>query len=137
MVRSERQLIERLNHNLLFRWFIGRGMDVAVWLPTVFSKDRDRRLVAEIARKLMAQLLGHKEVRSLLSDDHFSADVILIEAWASMKCFQSKPAPPEPRSGRDPAGAERKPEGTPASTTTETPKPQAVITPPAMTNQDT
>ena len=73
--------MEQLDHNLLFRWFVGLGIDDPVCGATVFSKDRDRLLVAEIARKLIAQMPVHKEARSLLSDDHFSADVILIEAW--------------------------------------------------------
>ena len=73
-VRSERQLMEQLNYNLLFRWFVGLGIDDPVWVPTVFSKNRARLLDADFAKKFMSQLLAHKEVRGLLSDDHFSVD---------------------------------------------------------------
>jgi transposase len=102
-IRSERQLMEQLDYNLLFRWFVGLGIDDPVWVPTVFTKNRDRLLDADVAAKFMAQLLAHKEVRKLLSDEHFSVDGTLIEAWASMKSFQPKPdaaAPDEP--GGDP-----------------------------------
>ncbi len=108
-IRSERQLMEQLDYNLLFRWFVGLGIDDPVWVPTVFTKNRDRLLDADVAAKFMAQLLSHKEVRKLLSDEHFSVDGTLIEAWASMKSFQPKapaatpdepdgdpPAPPAP-----------------------------------------
>ena len=105
-IRSERQLMEQLDYNLLFRWFVGLGIDDAVWVPTVFSKNRDRLLEADVAAKFMEQLLAHKEVRQLLSDEHFSVDGTLIEAWASMKSFQPKPGasvPDEP--GGDPPPA--------------------------------
>src|SRR5687767_6922938 len=71
-IRSERQLMEQLDYNLLFRWFVGLGIDDPVWVPTVFTKNRDRLLVADVAAKFMEQLLAHKEVRRLLSDEHFS-----------------------------------------------------------------
>lgn len=93
-IRSERQLMEQLDYNLMFRWFVGLGIDDAVWVPTVFSKNRDRLLDADVAAKFMSQLLAHKEVRGLLSDEHFSVDGTLIEAWASMKSFQPVAAPP-------------------------------------------
>ena len=93
-IRSERQLMEQLDYNLMFRWFVGLGIDDAVWVPTVFSKNRDRLLDADVAAKFMSQLLAHKEVRGLLSDEHFSVDGTLIEAWASMKSFQPTPTPP-------------------------------------------
>ena len=86
-VRSERQLMEQLDYNLMFRWFVGLGIDDAVWVPTVFTKNRDRLLDADVGRKFLEQLLAHKEVRKLLSDEHFSVDGTLIEAWASMKSF--------------------------------------------------
>lgn len=95
-IRSERQLMEQLDYNLMFRWFVGLGIDDAVWVPTVFSKNRDRLLDADVAAKFMSQLLAHKEVRSLLSDEHFSVDGTLIEAWASMKSFQPMPPPDAP-----------------------------------------
>ena len=92
-IRSERQLMEQLDYNLMFRWFVGLGIDDAVWVPTVFSKNRDRLLDADVAAKFMNQLLAHKEVRGLLSDEHFSVDGTLIEAWASMKSFEPSAAP--------------------------------------------
>ena len=108
-IRSERQLMEQIDYNLLYRWFVGLGIDDPVWVPTVFTKNRDRLLEADVAGKFLARLLAHKEVRTLLSDDHFSVmrdacfqhDGTLIEAWASMKSFQPKPelAAPEGNGG--------------------------------------
>lgn len=89
-VRSERQLMEQMEYNLLFRWFVGLGIDDAVWVPTVFTKNRDRLLTTEMSRKVMAAILAHREVAPLLSDDHFSVDGTLVKAWASMKSFQPK-----------------------------------------------
>jgi transposase/IS5 family transposase len=89
-IRSERQLIEQMQYNLLFRWFVGLGIDDVVWVPTVFTKNRDRLLNMDIARKFLAAILAHKDVAPLLSDEHFSVDGTLIEAWASMKSFQPK-----------------------------------------------
>ena len=89
-IRSERQLIEQMQYNLLFRWFVGLGIDDAVWVPTVFSKNRDRLLTTEMSRKVMTAILAHREVAPLLSDDHFSVDGTLIKAWASMKSFKPK-----------------------------------------------
>jgi transposase len=89
-IRSERQLMEQLEYNLLFRWFVGLGIDESVWVPTVFSKNRDRLLTTDIARKLMAAILAHEKVAPLLSDDHFSVDGTLVEAWASFKSFRPK-----------------------------------------------
>ena len=95
-VRSERQLMEQMDYNLLFRWFVGLGIDDPVWVPTVFTKNRDRLLTTEMARKVMAAILAHREVAPLLSDEHFSVDGTLVKAWASMKSFQPKhgEAPP-------------------------------------------
>jgi len=95
-VRSERMLMEQLEYNLLFRWFVGLNMDEAVWVPTVFSKNRDRLLEGDIAEKFFAQVLEQARTADLLSDEHFSVDGTLIEAWASQKSFQRKdrPAPP-------------------------------------------
>jgi transposase len=89
-VRSERQLMERLEFDLLFRWFVGLGIDDAVWDHSVFSKNRDRLLEAEIAAKFLAAVLNRPEIRKLLSDDHFSVDGTLVEAWASLKSFKPK-----------------------------------------------
>ena len=104
-IRSERQLMEQLDYNLLFRWFVGLGIDDPVWVATVFTKNRDRLLDADVAAKFMRELLAHKEVRKLLSDEHFSVDGTLIEAWASMKSFQPKAdaAAPETPGGDPPA----------------------------------
>ena len=89
-VRSERMLMEQLEYNLLFRWFIGLDMDEAVWVPTVFSKNRDRLLAGDIAEKFFAQVLEQARDAKLLSDEHFSVDGTLIEAWAGQKSFQKK-----------------------------------------------
>jgi transposase len=97
-IRSERQLMEQLDYNLLYRWFVGLGVDEPVWVATVFSKNRDRLLEAEVARKFLAALLNHKEVRALLSDEHFSVDGTQIAAWASMKSLQAKDGSTEPPS---------------------------------------
>jgi len=95
-IRSERMLMEQLQYNLLFRWFVGLNMDEAVWVATVFSKNRDRLLEGEIAAKFFALVLEQAQGADLLSDEHFSVDGTLIEAWASQKSFQRKdrPAPP-------------------------------------------
>jgi len=95
-VRSERQLMEQLDYNLLFRWFVGLAMDAPVWDATVFTKNRDRLLAGEIAAKFMAAVLSHARLRRLLSDDHFSVDGTLIEAWASLKSFRPKDGSAEP-----------------------------------------
>ena len=89
-IRSERMLMEQLEYNLLFRWFVGLNMDEPVWVATVFSKNRDRLLMGEIAEKFFAQVLGQARANDLLSDEHFSVDGTLIEAWASQKSFQRK-----------------------------------------------
>lgn len=89
-VRSERQLMEQLDYNLLFRWFVGLSVDAPVWDPTVFSKNRDRLIDGEIAARFLAAVLNQPRVKALLSDEHFSVDGTLIEAWASMKSFRAK-----------------------------------------------
>jgi transposase len=99
-VRSERQLMEQLEYNLLFRWFVGlSSMDAPVWDATTFSKNRDRLLDGDIARAFMAAVLNQPEVRQLLSREHFSVDGTLIEAWASMKSFRAKDGSDEPPTG--------------------------------------
>ena len=103
-VRSERQLMERLDTDLLFRWFVGLGVDDAVWDATVFSKNRDRLLDGAIAAKFLAAVLAQPRVKTLMSSDHFSVDGTLIEAWASMKSFKPKDGSgnePPPGSGRN------------------------------------
>lgn len=89
-VRSERQLMEQLDYNLLFRWFVGLSIDDPVWNASVFCKNRDRLLDGNIAAKFFAGVLNLPQVRGLLSSEHFSVDGTLIEAWASMKSFVPK-----------------------------------------------
>jgi transposase len=89
-VRSERRLMERLEFDLLFRWFVGLGVDDPVWDHSVFSKNRDRLLEGNIAAKFLAAVLAQPKVKRLLSSEHFSVDGTLIEAWASIKSFRRK-----------------------------------------------
>ena len=89
-VRSERQLMEELEYNLLYRWFVGLGMDDAVWVPTTFTKNRDRLLEGDVARAFFDAVLGQAREQGLLSSEHFTVDGTLIEAWASHKSFQPK-----------------------------------------------
>src|SRR4029079_3293908 len=100
-VRSERMLMEQLEYNLLFRWFVGLNMDESVWVPTVFTKNRDRLLEGDVAEKFFAHVLAQARNANLLSDEHFSVDGTLIEAWASQKSFQrnDQPAPPPDEPG--------------------------------------
>jgi transposase len=120
-VRSERQLMEQLDYNLLFRWFVGLGVDDPVWDATVFTKNRDRLLDADVAAKFMAAVLAHREVKPLLSSEHLSVDGTLIEAWASLKSFRAKDGgdePPSPgRNGERDFHGERRTNDTHASTT--------------------
>lgn len=95
-VRSERHLMEQLDYNLLFRWFVGLAMDAPVWDVTVFTKNRERLLAGEIAAKFMAAVLTQARLRKLLSHEHFSVDGTLIEAWASLKSFRAKDGSSEP-----------------------------------------
>jgi transposase len=95
-VRSERMLMEMLEYNLLFRWFVGFNMDEPVWVPTVFSKNRDRLLEGDIADRFFEEVLQQAREANLLSDEHFSVDGTLIEAWASQKSFQRKDQNQEP-----------------------------------------
>ena len=95
-IRSERQLCEQLRYNLLFRWFVGLGIDDPVWDVTVFTKNRDRLLGGEIAAKVFGAVLDQARVRGLLSDEHFSVDGTLIQAWASLKSFRRKDGSDEP-----------------------------------------
>lgn len=121
-VRSERQLMEQMQYNLLFRWFVGLGIDDQVWVPTVFTKNRDRLLTTEMSRKVMAAILAHREVAPLLSDEHFSVDGTLVKAWASMKSFQPKPeiSPPDDEGPGDPPSPDTTPADQPEQTQTET-----------------
>ena len=87
---SERQLMEQLNYNLLFRWFVGLSPDDPVWVATVFTKNRERLQQGDVFQKFMSKLLEHEKVKPLLSDEHFSVDGTLIEAWASHRSFKPK-----------------------------------------------
>ena len=89
-IRSERQLMERMEFDLLFRWFVGLGVDDAAWDHSSFTKNRDRLLEGEIAAKFLQAVLGQPKVKRLLSSEHFSVDGTLIEAWASIKSFRRK-----------------------------------------------
>ena len=95
-IRSERLLVERLEFDLLFRWFVGIGVDDAAWDHSVFSKNRERLLEGDVAAKFLSAILVQPRVRRLLSTDHFSVDGTLIEAWASMKSFKPKGGSDEP-----------------------------------------
>lgn len=101
-VRSERMLMEQMEYNLLFRWFVGLNMDESVWVPTVFTKNRDRLMEGDIAEKFFALVLGQAQEAGLTSDEHFSVDGTLIEAWASHKSFQRKDRPEPPSPSDDP-----------------------------------
>jgi transposase len=93
-IRSERQLMEQLQYNLLFRWFVGLSMEDDVWDPSVFSKNRDRFLAGDIEDEFFTEVLGLAKAAGLLSGDHFTVDGTLIEAWASQKSFRPKDGPP-------------------------------------------
>jgi Transposase domain (DUF772) len=94
--------MERLEFDLLFRWFVGLGIDDQVWCHSTFSKNRDRLLAGDVAAEFLAQVLDQPQVRRLLSSEHFSVDGSLVEAWASMKSFRPKPDPDDPpSSGRN------------------------------------
>lgn len=121
-VRSERQLMDRIDFDLLFRWFVGLGIDDAVWDASTFAKNRDRFLEMDAAAELLAGVVNHPDVRRQLSRDHFSVDGTLIDAWASMKSFKPKDDAggdddgPGRNAGRDFRG-EKRSNATHASTT--------------------
>jgi len=102
-IRSERQLMEQIDYNLLFRWFVGLGIDDSVWAPTTFTKNRDRLLDGDIAAAFFDAILLHAERDRLLSDDHFTVDGTLLEAWASHKSFRPRDEDP-PAGGGAPSG---------------------------------
>ncbi len=120
-IRSERQLMERLQFDLLFRWFVGLGIDDPVWDHSTFSKNRDRLLAGDVAAEFLATLLDRPDVRRLLSSEHFSVDGTMIQAWASMKSFRPKNGSGEPptggRNGTRSFRGERRSNATHASTT--------------------
>jgi len=122
-IRSERQLMEQLDYNLLFRWFVGLGIDDPVWVPTVFTKNRDRLLAGNIADALLHEVLRVAQAKGLLSQEHFTVDGTLLDAWASHKSFRPKdeaPPPPPSSAGGNPSvnfRGERRSNATHASTT--------------------
>src|SRR6202050_2349517 len=103
-IRSERQLMEQLDYNLLYRWFVGLNMDDPIWNVTVFTKNRERLLKGDIAQAFFQQVLEQARAQSLLSEEHFTVDGTLIEAWAGQKSFQrkDKPTPPPQDGGSNP-----------------------------------
>ncbi len=101
-IRSERQLMDQLDYNLLFRWFVGLGMDDAVWSPTTFTKNRDRLLDGDIAAAFFDAVVLHADSERLLSDEHFTVDGTLLEAWASHKSFRPRDKQDPPSDGGNP-----------------------------------
>jgi transposase len=122
-LRSERLLMEALQYNLLFRWFVGLDLDAPVWDVTVFTKNRDRLLAGEVAMAFFDQVLAQANAHRLLSDEHFTVDGTLIEAWAGQKSFKPKtdvapgPPPDDPGNPSVDFRGERRPNATHASTT--------------------
>src|ERR1051325_5763702 len=102
-IRSERQLMEQLDYNLLFRWFVGLGMDDPVWSPTTFTKNRDRLLDGDVSAAFFDAVLIHADTARLLSDEHFTVDGTLLEAWASHKSFRPRDEDPPTDGGSNPA----------------------------------
>src|SRR5437762_1881514 len=103
-IRSERQLVERIDYDLLFRWFVGLGIEDPVWDATTFTKNRDWLLDGAVAGRFLATVLAQEKVKHLLSSEHFSVDGTLLEAWASPKSFRAKDGsdePPGPGRGRN------------------------------------
>jgi transposase len=98
-IRSERQLMEQMNYNLLFRWFVGLEADEPVWDVTVFTKNRERLIAGEASEKLLRAVLQQARDHALLSEEHFSVDGTLIQAWAAGRSFHEKSDPPQPGSG--------------------------------------
>lgn len=119
-IRSERQLMEQLDYNLLFRWFVGLGVDDPVWSPTTFSKNRDRLLTGQVAAAFFDAVLIHADTARLLSDEHFTVDGTVLEAWASQKSFRPRDDDPPASGGGNAAvdfHGQRRTNATHASTT--------------------
>jgi transposase len=98
-IRSERQLMEQMNYNLLFRWFVGLEMDDPVWDVTVFTKNRERLIAGAVSQQLLSAVLDEARQHDLLSEEHFTVDGTLIQAWAAARSFKEKSDPPAPGSG--------------------------------------
>ncbi len=120
-IRSERMLMEQLEYNLLFRWFVGLNIDGPVWAPTVFSKNRDRLVTGNVAALFFQAILDEAKARDLISDEHFTVDGTLLEAWASLKSFkkvgEDAPPPDDPGNPTVNFHGEARSNGTHASTT--------------------
>jgi transposase len=101
-IRSERMLVEQLQYNILFRWFVGLHMDEPVWHPTTFTKNRERLLEGDTAREFFDRVIAHARKKRLMSDEHFTVDGTLIEAWAGQKSFRPKDGPPGGPAGKNP-----------------------------------
>src|SRR5437879_11084378 len=97
-IRSERLLMEEIDYSMLFRWFVGLNLDEEVWDATSFTKNRDRLLEADVAKQFLAQVVEQARAQGLTSNEHFTVDGTLLEAWASLKSFQPKQGKPAPRS---------------------------------------
>lgn len=106
-ITSERRLMEQLNYNLLFRWFVGLEMDDAVWDATVFSKNRERLIEADVSQQLLLAVVEQARGQQLLSEEHFTVDGTLIQAWASRRSFREKADPPDRGTGAWPQAAAR------------------------------
>ena len=104
-IRSERQLIEQLNYNLLYRWFVGLEMDDPVWDVTVFTKNRERLMARAVSQQFLSAVVEQAQQHGLLSEEHFTVDGTLIQAWASARSFQEKKDPPGPGEGSGSKGA--------------------------------
>jgi transposase len=98
-VSSERRMMEQLDYNLLFRWFVGLEMDDAIWDVTVFTKNRERLILAEASQRLLEAVLVQAREHKLLSEEHFTVDGTLIQSWASSRSFHDRPDPPSPGAG--------------------------------------
>jgi transposase len=103
-VRSERQLMEQLDYNLLFRWFVGLEMDDRVWDVTVFTKNRERLICGEVSQRLLGTVLEQAREHDLLSEEHFTVDGTLIQAWAAARSFEPRSDPPKPGQGSGSGG---------------------------------
>jgi transposase len=103
-IRSERQLMEQLNYNLLFRWFVGLEMDDPVWDVTVFTKNRERLIAGDVSQQLLLAVVEEARSHQLLSEEHFTVDGTLIQAWAAARSFKEKKDPPQPGSGTGDGG---------------------------------
>src|SRR6266568_5406727 len=117
-VRSERQLMEQLDYNMLFRWFVGLNLDEPVWAVTVFTKNRERLLRGNVAEAFFQAVLGAAERAGLLSQEHFTVDGTLVQAWAGQKSFQPRHARRGPPSPDDPGNPTVNFRGEPRSNTT-------------------